>query len=141
MRSCGVSLGDTDPNGPASEGAGRVGAARRKRGVRSRRLALGLLSAFVILAASGAPRSEVSRYRSPREVAFSPDGRMLAVTDATAGEVVLVDARTGRATRRAAVSPDSGGLAWQREGNRLWVAERLRGTLAAVDGASGCVLR
>jgi DNA-binding beta-propeller fold protein YncE len=66
---------------------------------------------------------------------------MLAVTDATAGEVALVDPRTGRATHRAAVSPDSGGLAWQREGNWLWVAERLRGTLAEVDGSSGRVLR
>ena len=39
-------------------------------------------------------------YRSPFDVAFSPDGRELAVSDRTAHALVVIDARLGKVVRQ-----------------------------------------
>ena len=55
-----------------------------------------VLAAFVL----GAPaRGARPVYRSPADVAFSPDGAMLAVSDETAGCAVFVDVATRQVAR------------------------------------------
>lgn len=70
------------------------------------------------LAAAVTVRSE-NTYRSPEHLAFSPDGAWLAVSDATAGSVVLFDGAAGAVKATVAL-----------KGDRVVVAEYFSGTLA-----------
>ncbi len=90
--------------------------------------------------ASPAPRKR-QPYRSPYDVAFSPDGRLLAASDHTAGEVVLISAASGKVARRVGLNGRPAGLAWSGDGKALFVAEEGAGTVAEVIAASGKVAR
>ncbi|HEX7598565.1 MAG TPA: hypothetical protein VF518_10155, partial [Polyangia bacterium] len=81
-----------------------------------------------------------SRFRSPYAVAFSSDSGVLAVTDATAGELVLVDSSTGKPSRAVKLDGQPKGLAWSGTG-KVMVAEYDAGTVAEVDANAGSVLR
>lgn len=81
-----------------------------------------------------------SSYRSPYAVAYSRDSALLAVSDATAGELVLVDAKAGTSLRSVKLAGQPKGLAWSGAGKVL-VAEYGAGTLAEVDTVAGTVLR
>jgi DNA-binding beta-propeller fold protein YncE len=71
-------------------------------------------------------------YRSPSSVAFSPDGRLVAVSDATAGALVLLDAQSGDVAHEVSLEGRPAGVAWSAEGKTVFVAERLAGTVAEV---------
>jgi DNA-binding beta-propeller fold protein YncE/mono/diheme cytochrome c family protein len=79
-------------------------------------------------------------YRSPYAVAYSADSTLLAVTDATAGELVLLDARAGTSLRSVKLRGQPRGLAWSGAG-RVLVAEYGAGTLAEVNASDGAILR
>ncbi|HYW80211.1 MAG TPA: hypothetical protein VE890_11570, partial [Thermoguttaceae bacterium] len=72
-------------------------------------------------------------YRSPLAVAFSPDGRTLAVTDPTAGAVVLIDPSTGNITHEMSLPDEPSGLAWAADGRSCYVAQRSAGSVAEID--------
>jgi mono/diheme cytochrome c family protein len=80
-------------------------------------------------------------FRSPYAVAYSGDGALLAATDATAGELVILDP-AAMAPVRAAVklAGRPKGLAWSGPG-RVLVAEYGAGTVAEVDTTAGSVVR
>jgi DNA-binding beta-propeller fold protein YncE len=92
------------------------------------------------LSTLAASESQAAAYRSPINVAFSPDGSLLAVADPTWGGVVLIDPHSRAVRREIALKGDPSYLAWS--GNdRLLVSEGRNGTIAEVNVTSGEVLR
>ena len=101
-------------------------------------LALAAVGAGVFLAdAKEAPQAV---YRSPLDLRFSPDGKMLAVSDHTAGVLVLVDVVAGKPAREVALQGKPSGVVWAPDG-KVYVAEYGVGTVAEIDAAAGKVLR
>ena len=58
-----------------------------------------LMGACLAQGAGNLPQQQ-GVYRSPFDVAFSPDGRELAVSDRTAHALVVIDARLGKVVRQ-----------------------------------------
>jgi len=81
-----------------------------------------------------------SAYRSPYAVAYSDDSAALAVTDETAGELVLLDSKTGTPMRTVKLLGGPRGLSWSGPG-KVMVAEYGAGSIAEVDTTAGTVLR
>lgn len=105
-------------------------------------LAAALAGAAAVVAVLAAPpRPAAATYRSPYDVAFSPDGKLLAVSDHTAGRLVVLDADAGKVLREVALKGRPAGVAWSGRDNRVLVAELGAGTVAEVDAAAGKVIR
>jgi len=79
-------------------------------------------------------------YRSPYAVAYSPDGKLIAASDCTAGAVVLLDAAGKKVARQIALTGEPMGVAWSPDG-KLYVAESGAFAVAEIDAAGGKVLR
>ncbi|HCF93505.1 MAG TPA: hypothetical protein DEW46_00435, partial [Verrucomicrobia bacterium] len=80
-------------------------------------------------------------YRSPADVAFSPDGRWLAVSDATAEKLVLVESGNLEVARDIQLQGKGAGVVWANDGSRLYVAESENATIAEIDPETGGILR
>ena len=80
-------------------------------------------------------------FHSALDTAFSPDGKTLAVSDATTPSVVLIDPakRTILSTVKLAGSP--AGLAWAADGKALYASESGTSHIAEIDPAKGAVIR
>jgi len=103
---------------------------------------LSLLAAgLAALPASEAGAAERPVYRSPFDVAFSPDGKRLAVSDRPVGCLCLVDVAAKKVVREVALKGQPSGVAWSADGKKVYVAERNAGTVAEVDAGSGKVAR
>ncbi len=76
---------------------------------------------------------------SPFDVAWAPQGGLVAVSDYTAAAVVLIGT-DGKMAKTIALKGQPAGLDWAPDGRRLYVAERGAGTLAEVDPAAGTVV-
>ena len=87
---------------------------------------------------AGAPKPP---YRSPLDVAYAPDGKTLAVSDHTAGALVLIDVETAQVRSEIALRGQPAGVAWGPDGKRLFVAECGAGSVAEVDPVAGKVTR
>ena len=100
---------------------------------------LALLAAGVIVTppdgAVDAADKDAATYHSPFDAAYSPDGKLLAVTDHTAAAVALISPATGKVVRRVKLSGAPAGAAWSPGGDRLFVAEQGAGTVAQIDPA------
>ena len=97
-------------------------------------------SLAVTRAASAAEdQANSAAYRSPADLAISPDGETLFVSDQTADCVYIIDLTNKKP--RAEVPLDGGprGLALSVDGDRLYVAQRKAGTVAVIDTAKGHV--
>jgi DNA-binding beta-propeller fold protein YncE len=81
-----------------------------------------------------------ARYRSPFDVAFSPDGGTLAVSDRTAGLLYVIDTATGEVRNAVQLQGNPMALAW-RQDNRVVVSEYDASTIAEVDVKAGQVTR
>ena len=79
-------------------------------------------------------------YRSPMDVAFSPDGELLAVSDHTAEAIVTLDA-FGRVKSTTRLASRPMGVAWSADSESIFVAEHLAGTVAQVSRAGKVVRR
>lgn len=98
-----------------------------------------LAVATAALLANARPVStEKAPYRSPFDVAFSPNGKTLAVSDQTGNSLALVDAATRKVLRQVVLAAPAG-LAWS--GNRLYAAESGGRSVAEIDTTAGKVLR
>jgi DNA-binding beta-propeller fold protein YncE len=73
-------------------------------------------------------------------VAYSKDGALLAASDATAGELAVLDGKAGTSLRTVKLQGEPKGLAWSGTG-KVMVAEYSAGTIAEVDATAGSVLR
>jgi YVTN family beta-propeller protein len=94
-----------------------------------------VLSAAFLCAAAGAD------VHSALDTAFSPDGKTLAVTDATAAALVLMDPVTRKVQRTVKLAGPVSGLAWATDGKRLYAAESGTFRIAEIDAAAGSVAR
>jgi DNA-binding beta-propeller fold protein YncE len=90
--------------------------------------------------AGGSNTSTSSGFRSPYAIAFSSDSSSLVVSDATAGELVVLDPKAGTSVRFVKLDGEPKGLAWSGTG-KVMVAEYGAGTIAEVDTAAGSVAR
>jgi DNA-binding beta-propeller fold protein YncE len=101
--------------------------------------------AFVLLVVEGSASAlaagERGPYRSPFDVAFSPDGGTLAVSDRTAGRAAIVDVAGKRVLREVRLAGSPTGVAWAAGGSRVYVAEYGAGTVAEIEAQSGKVAR
>jgi DNA-binding beta-propeller fold protein YncE len=79
-------------------------------------------------------------YRSAHDVAFSPDGTLLAVTDHTAGRLVLIDAASGSVKREAEIQGKPVGVVWAPDGASVFVAGYEGGAVTRVQADNGKVL-
>ncbi|NQT41055.1 MAG: SMP-30/gluconolactonase/LRE family protein [Planctomycetes bacterium] len=77
------------------------------------------------------PRVSRPVYHSPLHPEFSPDGRHLAVTDATAGSLVVMDVATGRVVRTVEIGGRPAGAVWSRDGRSVYVADTTGGEVVA----------
>ncbi|MBP7570012.1 MAG: hypothetical protein KBA95_08115 [Acidobacteria bacterium] len=86
-----------------------------------RRLAAALASAILFLA----PRSNRLR--------FTPDGRLVLVSDLEAGDLVVIDRASRRVTRRMPLGRAPSGILLVPDGSRAYVALTGENALAIVD--------
>ncbi|MBN1673297.1 MAG: hypothetical protein JXR37_19785 [Kiritimatiellae bacterium] len=110
----------------------------RRRARLTARPVLGLLALAAI--PCGGEAAEPAHYRSPFDLAFSPDGALVAVSDRTGGCLTVVDARAHRVLGHVALNGKPSGVAWTGLGEVL-VAEYDAGSIAVVDAASRQVVR
>jgi YVTN family beta-propeller protein len=93
----------------------------------------------IVLALPGAG-SEPAPVRSPFDLAFSPDGRRLAITDQTADLLYIMDVEARRVEKTIPVARRPSGLAWA-DADHVLVAEYGSGTLAEVDVVAARITR
>ena len=79
----------------------------------------------------------LTTWHSPYEVAFSPDGSLVATSDRTAASLWLVNATEKQVERRVALHGEPTGVAWAADGRRVYVSEFGAGTVAVVDPVKG----
>lgn len=100
-----------------------------------------LLASFAAFMAGYARAADGPVYSSPYDVAYSPDGKLIAVSDRTAGVLAIVDAASGDVARAVKPLTDPTGVAWAADGSRVFVAECSAGTVAEIDPQKGRVVR
>ncbi len=103
--------------------------------------AVAVVLGLALVGRAASPAGDRPVYRSPQALAYAPDGRTLAVSDRTAGELVLMDAASLKVARRVALEGEPEGVAWHPDGSRVCVAECGAGTVAEVDPKAGKVTR
>ncbi len=86
-------------------------------------------------------RAKPPVYRSPLDLAFSPHGRTLAVSDHTAGKLALVDVATARVTGDFRLGGRLGGVVWSPDGETVWVAEHTAASVAQLRPSDGTIRR
>lgn len=112
--------------------------------IRRPRWEMFLLSCLTLLLLTTSPQAQSSTsnrptYRSPIDVAYSPDGALLAVADRTLPGLALIDPSDGSVTREVKLAGDPYHVIWN--DGKVLVAEGANGTVAEVDPATGNVLR
>lgn len=79
-------------------------------------------------------------YRSPLNVAISPDDQTIYVTDCTAGKVVILDTQDQSKRTEIELRGTPFGAALMPDGNTLYVAERGAGSVAVIDTGTGEII-
>jgi len=73
-----------------------------------------------LIFATGIPgngaKAEAPAYHSPFDVAYSPDGKLLAVSDRTAGSVAIIDVASAKVLREVSIQGEPAGLVWAAQG-------------------------
>jgi DNA-binding beta-propeller fold protein YncE len=86
------------------------------------------------------PKAYAEAYRSPVDVAFSPDGSLLAAADPTWGGVVIIDPQSRTVLREVALKGDPSFVVWN--GNdKVLVSEGITGSVAEVNATNGEFIR
>lgn len=78
-------------------------------------------------------------YISPYDVAYSPDGSMIAVSDVTKANLYIINASTGEITKSVLLNGKPKGIAWSGN-NRVYAAEYDAGGVAEIDPVTGTVM-
>ncbi|HEX7596958.1 MAG TPA: YncE family protein, partial [Polyangia bacterium] len=91
-------------------------------------------------AGAGGSVTPSTGYRSPYAVVYSDDSATVAVSDETAAELVVLDAKAGTSLRSVKLAGQPRGLARSGVG-KVMVAEYGAGTVAEVDTTAGSVIR
>jgi DNA-binding beta-propeller fold protein YncE len=80
-------------------------------------------------------------YRSPFDAKYSPDGKWLAVSDRTAGKLVIIDPARAKVVKEITVPGEPTGVAWEPGGASVFVSESSAASVAEVDVARGKITR
>ena len=99
----------------------------------------GAAAAFVLASSLALAARAGDPYRSPENLAFSPDGAWLAVSDVTGGLLTLLDGQAKAVTKTVPLKGQPRGLAWHN--GLVYVAEYDAGAVAEVDPAQAVVKR
>lgn len=102
---------------------------------------MGFRLGLTILLFAGATQAQPlssPAYRSPSDVAYSPDGSLLAVADRTWPGLVLINSSDGSIDREVKLLGDPSHLLWK-DAQTVLVAEGSNGTVAEILVASGRV--
>jgi DNA-binding beta-propeller fold protein YncE len=78
--------------------------------------------------------------RSPQDVAFAPQGNRLAVSDRTAGRVVIIDVSRQQIVQEFSGLSRPAGLDWSLGGSRLYVSEQAGDAVAVLDLSAGRIV-
>jgi DNA-binding beta-propeller fold protein YncE len=81
----------------------------------------------------------LAQVHSPCELAFSPDGRHLAVTDRTTAVLHILDTATGRRARTITLDHPAMDVAWN--GPSLWVTDYETSRVLVIDAWDGRIRR
>ena len=104
-----------------------------------------LAVALLAIAAQNAPKQSASlpkeRYLSPIEMVFSADGSLIFVVCQDSDEVRVVDAQSGRITKKIAVGHVPRGIALAPDGKRLYVTNAWSDSVSVIDTESYEVLQ
>lgn len=100
-----------------------------------------LLGAAAVLAVVDNHAVHAATYHSPYDLAFSRDGRWLAVSDRTAAAIVLIDPTSAKVTRTIPLDGPVTGVAFSADDKRLYAAEFHHRRVAEIDLSSGDVTR
>jgi DNA-binding beta-propeller fold protein YncE len=103
-------------------------------------MAVGLFQPAVVTQAFSAEDTRPV-YRSPFDVAFSPKGRLVAVSDHTGASAVILDATLGQVVHQVPLRGKPAGVVWSADGSSVYVAETTAGTVAEIDLAGNVVRR
>lgn len=104
-------------------------------------VALAAVIAIGLIAPAQSADKKKLPYRSPYDLAYSHCGKMLAVSDFTAGELVLLQAGSDKVMKRVKLKGMPTGLAWSDDCKFVFVAEECCGSVAQVEVAGGKVAR
>lgn len=86
--------------------------------------------------ASGRLLKTLDGFITPRNSLFTPDGKMLLISDSTLGEVIILDTVRWLPLGRIAIGGGAFGTATDRQGQRLYVNNESANTVTVVDLAS-----
>lgn len=75
---------------------------------------------------------------APQQLAWSPDGAQLAITDSGRGALVIC---RGGTTRIIPVGGAPLGIAWSADGSQIWVGDGSGTTCSCIEASSGAVTR
>ena len=91
---------------------------------------------MLVVTGCSAPKKEATDpevYRSPLDLAYSPDGTLLAVSDHTAGQLIIIDTKSGGVIQKTALGGSPAGVAWSKDSESVFVSIRDRATVAEID--------
>ncbi|MCX8038845.1 MAG: hypothetical protein N3D11_17705, partial [Candidatus Sumerlaeia bacterium] len=96
---------------------------------------------MICLSAIPVKKHTAAAVRSPYDLAYSPDGKTLAVSDRTAGRVVLMEPTSGKVVREIPLEGEPTGLVWSSDGQSLYVSEHHAAAVVEIHCAKGNVAR
>ena len=86
------------------------------------------------------PSKPQTAYKSPSDLAFSPDGKFLYVTNVTANSLSVIDAQAGSVAKEIAVGDTPTGVVVSPDGKIVFVANARSHSISFVEPAQGKVV-
>ena len=105
------------------------------------KLAPAWLAAIISITTAALDPAIGADIHSALDTAFAPDGKTLAVSDATTPSIVLIDPAKLAIVRTVKLAGPPAGLAWAADGQHLFAAESAASSIAEIDAASGAITR
>ncbi|MFW6061476.1 MAG: YncE family protein, partial [Planctomycetota bacterium] len=92
-------------------------------------------------AVQAGPEEPLRRCVSPETLAWSPDGRWLAVADRTGRSLLLIDTKQRKTAGRIPLAARPADVVWADDGRTIYVSECGAGTVAEIDLAGKAIQR
>jgi DNA-binding beta-propeller fold protein YncE len=78
-------------------------------------------------------------HMGPQDIRLSPDGKVFYIADSDAGGLWVLDGAATRVLRFIRTGKGAHGLVFDRDSTRLFVSNRLAGTISVLDAVTGAV--